>query len=309
MSGGGRRGPSYFPSRPAELKNLIKETREDAEEKRLESDVNEYLQAFLVKLNQRNPEKVQAYIDETAEILGETYEIEKLLFGGSVAKHTAVDGLSDVDALVVLNKEDLQRKAPREVLDSFFDSLQGNLPRDRVVKVEKGDLAVTISYEDGTEIQLLPALRRGREICIADADGHNWKVINPKVFQRELTKSNERLNGALVPTIKLLKSILSVLPKNIKPTGYHIESLSVDVTKGYRGPKTVKSLLLHILTGASARVLHPIADITNQSKIVDAYLGKKNSEQREKVSHALAGIARWMNAASTVDRWKEIIEP
>jgi hypothetical protein len=308
MAGGGGGGANYFPSRPARLQGLIKKTLEETEQKSLEVDVNDFLQQLLAKMNDRNPEKVQQYINDLAKILGENQEIDRFLFGGSVAKHTFVDGLSDIDALVVLDRQTLENKTPREVLKDFFDSLYAGLTHDEIVTVDKGNLAVTVTYTDGTEIQMLPAIRRGREICIADASGTEWKGINPKAFQRELTKANERLNFALVPTIKLAKSTLSGLPEDIRPTGYHVESLSLETTKGYRGPKTVKSLLLHVLTAASRRVLQPIADVTNQSRNVDAYLGKKNSEQRARLSLALAGIARRMNAASTVSRWKEIIE-
>lgn len=305
MAGG---GTSYFPSKPKRLQDLIRQTQEGTEQKRLESDVNQYLQQLLMKLNDRNLEKVHEYIDEIVRILGEDHEIDKFLFGGSVAKHTFVDGLGDIDALVVLSKEDLEGKTPREVLQAFLVSLQGGLTHDEVAVIDKGNLAVTVTYTDGTEIQLLPALRHAREVFIADANGNDWKAINPKAFQRELTRANERLNNSLVPSIKLVKSIFSALPEDIRPTGYHVESLSLEATKGYRGPKTLKSLLLHILTAASARVLRPIADITNQSRNVDAYLGKTNSDQRVKLSLAIAGIARRMNAASTHDRWKEIIE-
>ncbi len=309
MSGGGGRGrASYFPDKPSRLQDLIRQTQEETEQKRLDTNVNEYLQQLLVRLNERNPEKIQEYIDEIAGILGEHQEIERFLFGGSVAKHTFVDGLSDVDALVILNRRDLEGKTPSEVLHTFLDSLQGGLTHDEVAVIDKGNLAITVTYVDGTEIQLLPDLRHGREISIADANGNDWKTINPKAFQRELTKANERLNHALVPTIKLAKSLLYGLPEDIRPTGYHVESLSLEATKGYLGPMTVKSLLLHVLTASSTRVLHPIADVTNQSRNVDAYLGKRGSDQREKLSLALAGMSRRMNAATTVDRWKEIVE-
>lgn len=307
MAGGGSGGPSYFPSRPIRMRRLIEETVEDTEQKNLDVDVNEYLNKLLAKMNDRNPDRVREYLDEIARILGEEREIDKFLFGGSVAKHTFVDGLSDVDALVVLDRANLDQ-TPAEVLKSFFASLDETLTRDKVRSVTVGKLAVTVTYVDDTEIQLLPAIRRGKEISIADTSGTEWKAVFPKAFQRELTRGNERLSNNLVPAIKLAKSILSDLPGEIRPTGYHVESLSVETTKGYRGPKTVKSLLLHILTAASSRVLDPIADLTNQSRHVDAYLGKKNSEQRQKLSLSLAAVARRLNAAPDVDRWKEIIE-
>lgn len=305
MAGG---SSSYFPSRPSELRNLIRQTQEGTQQQKLDSDVNSYLQSLLIRLNEREPEKVQQYIDSLAAALGQRHEVEKLLFGGSVAKHTFVDGLSDVDALVMLDDENIEKRRPSEVLQSFLKSLRSGLTHEEVADIAKGNLAVTITYKDGTEIQLLPAFRLGREIAIADANGEDWNVINPRVFYRELSKANEKMNRSLVPTIKLMKSAVANLPDDIRPTGYHVESLSLEATKGYRGPTTLKSLLLHALTAASSLVLHPISDITNQSRHVDSYLGKKNSKRRVTLSRALAAIARRLDAAPTIAPWKEIVE-
>lgn len=306
--GGGGSGATYFPSKPSKLHDLIKETQERTEQQRSEADINGYLEQLLAKLNDRNPEKTQEYLNEIVGVLHDYQQVDRLLFGGSVAKHTYVDGLSDVDALVVLNREDLQGKSPQEVLKVFFDSLQGELTHDKVKDLRQGKLAVTVDYEDGTEIQLLPAIKRGKEVFIADSSGTEWKSINPKVFQRELSKANERLNRTLVPTIKIMKSALSGLPNDLRPSGYHIEALCLDLTKGYKGPKTTKSLLQHVMLGAASRVLKPIKDVTNQSRNVDHYLGKPNSEQRVRLSRELAGVARRINAATTADRWNEIIQ-
>jgi predicted nucleotidyltransferase len=304
--GGG--SSSYFPKKSSQLQALIRQTQEGTEQQRLDGDVNGYLRRLLVKLNDSHPEKVQDRIDEITGVLKEDHEVEKLLFGGSVAKHTFVDGLSDVDALVILGGKELELESPIEFLRSFLKALEGGLTHDEIATLDKGNLAVTVTYTDETEIQLLPALRRGHEIAIAESNGRDWKAINPKAFYRELTKANERLDRSLVPTIKLMKSILSDLPDDIRPTGYHVESLCLEATKGYRGPTTLKSVLLHALTASSALALHPIDDITNQSRHVDSYLGKRNSDQRVQLSRALAGIARRLNAATTIDRWKEIIE-
>lgn len=306
MAGGG--GANYFPTRPDRLQALVKYTLEDAERKEVDSDVNTYLQELVTKLSQRDSVETNAYIDAIGGILGQGYEVDKFLFGGSVAKHTFVDGLSDVDALVVLEGRDPVKDGPAETLTTFFNLLDGRLPRDQVASVYQGDLAVTVSYRDGTEIQLLPAVRRGKELCIAEPNENAWRAINPKAFQHSLSKANERLNFLLVPTIKLAKSILYGLPEQVRPKGYHLEALAIEATKGYRGPTTLKSLLLHTFTAAATRILRPIRDITNQSRNVDSYLGKPNSEKREKVSLALASVARRMNAASTVERWKEIVE-
>lgn len=306
--GGGDGGATYFPSKPSKVHDLIRQTHERTEQERSDADINAYLERLLARLRERNPEKTREYLDEITGVIHDYQEVDRLLFGGSVAKHTYVDGLSDVDALIVLNRDDLQGKSPQEVLKVFFDSLQGELTRDKVKELRQGRLAVTVEYEDGTEIQLLPAIKRGRETFIADSNGTDWKSINPKVFQRELSKANEKLNHALVPTIKIMKSTLSELPDELRPSGYHVEALCLDLTKGYRGPKTPKSLLQHVMLGAATRVLKPIKDATNQSRNVDDYLGKPNSEKRIRLSRELAGVARRINAATTADRWNEIIQ-
>lgn len=305
MSGG---GGGFFPSKPETLHDLIQRTRESAEQQRLNSDVNKLLQDMLTTFNERDSEKIKEYLEKTQEILSERIEIEQFLFGGSVAKHTYVDGLSDVDALVILRDDDLADKSPQAVLNVFHRLLKDNLTADEVESVDKGTLAVTVNYRDGTEIQLLPALRIGSKVSISDAWGNSWKETNPKIFQQALTSANERLNNALVPAIKLAKSIISGLPKQKRLTGYHTESLALEAVKGYRGTKTVKALLMQIFEDASERVKYPISDITGQSRIVDTYLGNKNSAERRSISDALAGVARKLNAANSVDQWKTILE-
>src|SRR5712692_9143482 len=105
MAGG---GASYFPSRPTRLQGLVKQTLEDAEQKRVEGDVNAYLQQLLARIGERDSENIQKYVDNITAVLGEGYEIQRLLFGGSFAKRTFVDGLSDVDDLVVLSRVHLE---------------------------------------------------------------------------------------------------------------------------------------------------------------------------------------------------------
>jgi hypothetical protein len=235
-------------------------------------------------------------------------KIEAILLGGSVAKHTDVDGISDVDALAILDRKDLAGQDPHAVLDSFYNMLDVNLPRNEVDSVRKGRLAVTVTYRDGSEIQLLPALRSKHTISIASADGKKWSDTKPEAFKQELTNANQRLNQALVPAIKLLKSVVSDFPQQKQLTGYHIETLAVDAAKDYRGPKTQKALLLHLLGHTANRVLNPITDVTGQSRTVDSYLGKANSPKRRNVSQSLSGMKRRLEAASSVSQWQNIFE-
>jgi predicted nucleotidyltransferase len=300
-SGGGRyRGPST-----QDLQRKIEQAQEQ-ERQRLDGDVNEMLQKLLASFNDRDIETTERRLSEIRNILGETVEVDNILLGGSVAKHTDVNGISDVDALVILNREDLGGEPAQTLLDVFYEMLDQSLPRDEVAMVNKGRLAVTVKYRDSSEIQLLPALRSGQTISIAAADGKGWNDTQPKVFQRELTKANDRLNKGLVPAIKLMKSIVSDFPTQKQLTGYHIEAMALETASGYRGPNTPKRLLIHLLDHAADRVLRPIVDSTGQSRTIDSYLGKADSIERRNISQALEGMKRRLEAAMTVAQWRAV---
>jgi len=303
--GGG--GGGYFPQPKPDLEKLIQQAKKEADRERLDSDVNQFLREILASYA-RDPDKVKQYLEKVGEILKNEADMEQFLFGGSVAKHTYVDGLSDVDALVILRREDLAGKSPQAILNTFHKSLQDRLPYDSVKSIEKGKLAVTVTYRDGTEIQLLPAIRVGGRVAIPNVGAKGWNETSPKAFQQSLTKANERLHSRLVPTIKLAKSIIAGFPKQRRLTGYHVESLAIEAVKGYRGPRTPKALLIHIFNDASIRVLRSIRDLTGQSRAVDSYLGKSDSTERKLAANALAGVARRLNAAMSIDQWKAILE-
>ena len=303
MGGSGGGGGGYIPPSSEVLQKKIEKARQE-EQLRLDADVNELLQRQLTIYNDRDIEQTQARLDKIADLLGDEMEVENFLFGGSVAKHTYVDGLSDIDALVVLDRSDTRGLSADKVLNDFHEKLSTSLSRRDVTSIDKGKLAVTIRYKDNSEIQLLPAVRSGKLVKIPDSSGTGWNKTDPRIFQQKLTRQNERLNGALVPTIKLVKSLISDLPKQQQLTGYHIEALALDAAKSYRGPMTPKAMLFHVLDHAATRSRTPISDISGQSRNVDGYLGKSNSAQRKLASQAIAGIKRRLDAATSVAQWK-----
>ena len=299
MSGG---GGGYRPPKMNELQQKIREARQQ-EEANLQQGINQFLRDELTSYNQRDADEIRERLEEVSSAVD--IDLQRMLFGGSVAKHTYVDGLSDVDALAIIDRESTQGVSAQDVLEQFYSDIDTNLPRDRgVEEISKGRLAVTIKYTDGTEIQILPSIRVGDEIRIADATGHGWKATNPRAFRESLSEENRRLSRNLVPAIKLVKSLVSDLPEQQRPTGYHIESLSLDAVRGFNGDSSVRGLIDRILDRASARVLKPIADVTGQSRIVDEYLGSENSAERRLVAQAIGGIRRRLNATTSLNQWE-----
>ena len=300
---GGHNLGGYMPS---ELRAWIEESQDETRMAEQYAQVNGHLGDLLAQYNDRDVELTALRLDELEDTIESRLDTAiDLLFGGSVAKHTFVDGLSDVDALAVLKDPVVASSLPEEVLEDFVEALRRNSPYD--VRVHEGRLAVTVSYPDGMEIQILPAVRTATGFRIPHARGDEWSsVIRPRAFAHKLTEANIANNGRLVPVIKLAKAALANLSDSLRPSGYHVESLAIDVFEVYDGPNNYKAMLQYFFEQGSRAVLHPIRDSTGQSLHVDENLGQANSQLRQALSGAMDRIARRMSnadAAGSSDAW------
>lgn len=292
-SGGGGR----WYRRPAMSVRVEKAVSNATEASEYEAAANAYLQDQLASYNSRDVLKIQKHLDTLrqaieTEIDGET----STLFGGSVKKHTYVDGLSDVDVLVVVNESSLADSSPQAVLRYFEERIRSRLPD---AEVNAGTLAVTVKYADGTELQVLPALRTSTGVRVASADGSGWSnVVRPQEFANKLTDVNQACGRKVVPVVKLFKGLQASLPETNQVKGYHVESLAIEAFGTYAGRQTYKDMLLHLLRISAQRVLAPVNDTTGQSLHVDDYLGAASSADRVRVSKALD---RLVNRLATAD--------
>lgn len=301
-------GGGYFPRgfTPADLAKRIRQAEDQARDDTFETEVNNQLASLLAEYNDRDAEGTQEILDQIKSDLDDEIEgAVETLFGGSISKHTYVDGISDVDALVLLNNSELANKGPDEVKSFFADHLRDRYGR---TAIDEGELAVTVHLKDRT-IQLLPALRHGEAVKIADSDGQDWSKVNPREFARSLTEANRSLGGKLVPCIKLIKGIVATLPEKHQITGYHTESMAIKVFKGYDGQISTKALLRYFFDNASDHVTRPIRDSSGQSVYVDEYLGRAGSPQRQAIAGALGRIGRKIRNADgsrSPERWEEL---
>ena len=305
MGSGSRDG--YVPSPTENLIQEIQKRREETRRQLLDGTVNRYLRSVLASC-ERDPAQSDEHLDQLKDALSEDVEIERFLFGGSVAKHTFVDGLSDIDALVILTSGSSEAKTPTGILEEFYSSLQERLPKTAVKDIRKGKLAITVLYRDGTEVQLLPAIQTRGKLAIRNSSGQGWLAIEPGKFHKALSQANAKTGGVLVPTIKLVKSIVSRLPEQHRPTGYHVESLCLKAVEKYEGPCTPRALLPHVLNSAAELVTKPMRDITGQSRSVDADLGPPSSAQRRAASKAFRSIAKQLGQARSLSQWQDIVE-
>jgi len=257
--------------------------------------LRDILRDVLSIVNDRDTEIGIARRAELHELLSEDFVNYEIKYGGSVHKKTYVEGLSDVDAILEMKNLPDGVNSPAEVKALIAQNLSQSLMN---VGITEGSVAITMTYSDGMELQIIPAKRDGDKLMVPTWSGNQWSSINPRKFEAALTKYNESCNGKLIPTIKLAKTILASSPLGKTISGYHVEALAIDVFKNSTSPKTLTSMLPEFFRQASKSVLTPIKDSTGQSVNVDAYLGRPHSKERKDMSHILEGISKRMNAAS-----------
>lgn len=277
-----------------------------------ETDVNEKINEKLSAYNNRDTDNHRKHLEDIKQIIEADNEGSvELKFAGSVSKHTYVDGLSDVDILVLVNNSELADKSPQEIKQYIQSLLQNKLKK--VEEIHTGNLAITVVFSDGTEIQLLPALKKGDGYRIQNEKDNSWSnVTRPDKFATKLTEINQTCGKKVIPVIKIVKSINSQLPEDQQLSGYHIESLAIKIFRNYPtdAPWTTKTMLKYFFERATVEVKTPIRDSTQQSIHVDDDLGSENSPQRDKASYAFKKISdriKKADADANVQEWDKIL--
>ncbi|MEQ1871076.1 MAG: CBASS oligonucleotide cyclase [Vicinamibacterales bacterium] len=303
----GGSGGSYFGTGDLEsVKRQLQEAQDRSADPDYVSSCNELLASLLVNFNDRDLDAIGVHLQEIeAALARELIGSVNIMFGGSVSKNTYIDGFSDVDALVMLDSCELADGTPSAARAYFATRLRDRFP---ATPVHEGDLAVTISFSD-VDIQLLPAISCRGHLKISQPGGSAWAPIRPREFTAALTRRNDEVGKKLVPTIKLAKAIIALLPPQQRVAGYHAEALGVDVFRGYQGPFSHKEMLRYYFQKGAQRVLQPIRDSTGQSVHVDEALGPSESLSRRIISDAFGRIARRMSnadSAGRVDEWRQL---
>lgn len=305
--GGGGGGGTFYGRTPEQVQQQVRNAENKTTVAAFESTLSTMLGGLLGAFNSRDHDLVSDRLLELKESLGT--EIEGTLdqlFGGSVAKHTYVDGLSDIDSLVFLNDTSLEGKKPQAVLRKMERIIARSLG-DKA-EVSHGKMAVTVTFKDGMVIQLLPAVKTdGVHVHVPSSRTDGWSKVNPVTFQEALARRNQECGGKLIPTIKLAKAINGQLPESQRLSGYHMESLAISAFRNYDGPRTTTAMLPVLFERAKELILSPIRDKSGQSVHVDGYLGEANSEARQTMSHVFSRLARRMRnatAAGSTDQWR-----
>jgi hypothetical protein len=304
MGGGG--GGKFFQTDPKELADKLRRLEQDTEDQAFKSEVEAMLGQVLADANDRDVNLVADCLAEIQEALGNNVGgLVDLLFGGSVAKHTYVEGMSDVDALVIVNDSDLVSLDPKSVCEFLLKKLSDGLD----AKVTADGFAITAQFKN-IQVQVIPVIRKGDDYLLPNAEATSWSRVRPTAFTDVLTAANKAASGKLIPTVKLAKVLLGELPEDRRPSGYHLENLAVKAFASYDGPCTPREMLRHFFDKAPDLIRNPIPDKTGQSKNVDDNLGPKDSVNRLIVADAVSRIGRKLrnaDGAQDIDQWKRLV--
>ncbi len=195
---------------------------------------SQYCETLLVQYNRRNTQAARRHIEGLCNILRRRgNNVVQTMFGGSVHRGTYVNGLSDIDVLLIVNQSSLVNLPPASAIEYVKRTLESVLYQN---PVSSGNLAVTVGYSDGTQIQILPAIRTASGVRIADPGSTTWSnVVQPERFARKLSEVNYARDGRVVPTIKLAKVIADCFIRrpSRKIKGYHMESLAIEAFRDW----------------------------------------------------------------------------
>lgn len=276
-----------------------------------ETEINGVITERLREYNNRDVDSINEHLDSILEVLkderGESFE--KIL-GGSVKKHTYVEGLSDVDTLLIIDESKLSDYTPETVKRHVSEILKDRLSGISEIKV--GSMCVTVNFNDGCKVQLLPAMRKKAGVVIQEQGKNSWSsIVHPERFANKLSSVNKNCNNKIVPIIKIFKGINATFPPEKQLCGYHIESMAIEAFKNYNPDgRNYKNMIEFFCERSCEIVMSPIKDKTGQSYHVDDYLGTSNSAARSKCRDALQDTLRKMKHANIncrEDEWVALL--
>lgn len=254
--------------------------------------INELLEGF-VKDMQISKEQLEMIRSNVEKILLELkkydIDVEDISWEGSFSKKTYVEGLSDIDFIISLgtySESGFEYKENSKLaLEKLKDIVSKRFPN---TEVKVGNMAVTVTFSDGTELQFLPGFKYYEGYSIPDPKSNGWITTFPKRFKDKLTDANQKLNGKFKPIIRLIKNLFD--KNGIELSSYHIENLALSVLKDYKGPYTYSAMLLGFLNGAKVEIGGKLPDISEQSRYVDDYLGDAGSPTRKAYARKIKAI-------------------
>ncbi len=288
---------------PADLEHSLERTRQQA----AEAEVAAVFTDALAQINQIDTEALNCHKEEVFQALKSAFEeADGLRGGGSYSQHTYVNGISDIDMLFVLDAFSSSKIPNKENSKAVIADMEKRLrQRFPASKIKSGRMAVTITFSDGLELQVLPAFRYHAGYRVPNYRGIGWTVARPHIFAQLLQQRNAEMGGKLLPCIKLAKQICENQGLEVK--SYHLSNMVVKAFEHYTGAQSHEDMLRHFFNKAKELTATRMRDITGQGAYVDNYLASKS--QRTALAQRLDTIEQKIaRAEGNASEWQKLLQ-
>jgi len=287
---------------PADLEHSLAQTRQQA----TEAEVASVIQDALAQINQIDTQALNRHKQEIFQALKSAFEeADRLHGGGSYSQNTYVDGISDIDMLFVLDAFSSSKIANKESSKAVLADMEKRLrQRFPTTDIKSGRMAVTLTFSDGLELQVLPAFRYHSGFRVPDYRGSRWVEAHPDVFKRLLQQRNKEMGGQLVPCIKLAKQICD--NQGVEVKSYHLSNMAVKAFEHYTGTKSREDMLRHFFNKAKELTATRMRDVTGQGAYVDNHL--TSNAQRIGLAQQLSAIEQKIaRAEGKASEWQKLL--
>lgn len=177
-----------------------------------------------LKLAQNRPGEVREWLKEHKF---ETKNPHSRL-SGSYARNTAILDIKDVDVLVFLPEEQLDRTPNavllevKKVLDGFPGANVETSGQRRSVRMDFPD--------ENLRLDIVPVVAKDgldKPLSVPDRPAEKWIKSDPLGYAERLSRVNQENNSKLVPLVKLIKAWRDVQMKVRRPKSYVLEVMAL----------------------------------------------------------------------------------
>ena len=230
---------------------------------------------------------------------------------GSHSKGTAIRGVSDVDVLAVLRREQLRRGDGYVSSDTLLNWIRDDLDqRFASTVVGRNGLAVTLRFGGGEHgVDVVPAvydrpLANGHPLYLIPDGNGGWLNTAPSAHERYLRDANLRSGGKLIRLVRLLKHWRATRTPSIPLSSFHLELVlaSEGVAEQVAGYSTLVTSALATLADREGAALR---DPLHISGLVSA---AATAAQRERLVTALDGAVANAVAAYEAEQAGQLSE-
>lgn len=243
-----------------------------------------------------------------------TNRVERI---GSYTRGSAIKGVSDVDLLLVLTRDEVRwgdkYKSSDTVLKNIRDQLQ-----DRYTKTEVGrdGQAVVISFGDGKHpVDVVPGFYweagpNGYPVFYIPDGSGGWMKTSPQLHNRYIAAADDRSAGKLKSVARLLKFWASRRSSSDSLSGFHLEMLlaSTDLCARPQAHAISFTEAIKQLSGRNCRALQDPLGVAGYIKAVgtDAKQSALNTTVQSVISHCRTALTAEdiFDAPEAIRQWK-----